>query len=1358
MKNSTYLRFNKSNKGIALIAIFTLLFSFSINAQVFWTENFNNGCTSLCLESAYAGVNGPWTMTNSGPPTACGVATTPNEWYVSCSENGNPVGSGGSSCGGAVPAGCVAGSPSNATLHVGNISTSPSAAFFCPLGDCGASYDSGGNCYLLGSGASTATDKRAESPVINCTGHTGITLAFDYIENGEPGADFCTIEYSINSGATWLVLNVPGTTALCGAQGVWTAFSMVLPASCNNIATVKIAFHWVNDDSGTGTDPSFAVDDVTLSTSTNSITTGVLNPTTYCACSTINVPFTSTGTFNVGNVYKAELSDGLGSFAIPTIIGNLPSTANVGTIACTIPCNTPAGAGYLIQVISSNPGVTGSSNGPITINAADDATFNYSSPSYCQNGTTTPVISGFPTGTFSSVPATLVFVSTTTGDINLAGSPLGTYTITYLTSGPCPNSSTNTITITAAPVATFSYTGTPYCAGGANPSPTYAGGGVAGAFTSTGGLVFVAGGTAGQVDLTASTPGTYTVTNTIAASGSCPQVVATSTITINPVQSSAFSYPGSTFCQTGVNPSPAITGAFGGTFSSTAGLVFVSTLTGQINLIGSVLGTYVITYTSPNPCGTSSTFTVTITTAPVATFSYTGTPYCEFAANPSPTFTGGGSAGLFSAAPAGLIFVSTSTGVVDLSLSIPGTYTVTNTIAASGGCVAASANSTITIVASASASFSYIGSPYCQSGLNPSPTYTGGGIAGNFTSTAGLNIVASTGAVDLALSTPGTYTVTNTVPGIGACPPSVATATITIATALVATFSYTGTPYCSNAGTATPTFSGGGIAGTFTSTPGLIINGATGVVTLGSSTAGTYTVTNTIPASGSCAATVATSTITITLAGIATFNYTPSTYCQSGANPSPTFTGGGVAGTFSAPAGLTINAVTGLVTLTSSTAGTYTVTNTIAANGGCPAVIATSSITIITSPVATFGYLNPSYCQSAANPSPTFGGGGVAGVFTAAPAGLIINGATGLISLATSTPGTYTVTNSIAAAGGCPAATATATITVNATPIVTVTSITLCSGSTGTITAGGATTYTWSAGATGGAGSTATVSPVATTTYTVTGTTGTCTGTAISTVTVQVCNPPVANFVANPLVICNSGCVTYYDSSTNNPTSWQWSFPGGVPNSANTQGPINVCYSGIGAYSSELIVTNATGADTLFRQNYVNIVAPIQPSISASENPINACESTRLTAEPLGSAYLWGPGGDCNTCQTVTVSPTSTTQYWLAYTDINGCSSTDTTVVTVTSIFTYFMPTGISPDCSCINNTLLVHGRGIDFINLKIFDRVGEKVFETSDILQGWDGTLHGLPMNENTLAYELVVTYCNGETAKENGSITIVR
>jgi hypothetical protein len=85
----------------------------------------------------------------------------------------------------------------------------------------------------------------------------------------------------------------------------------------------------------------------------------------------------------------------------------------------------------------------------------------------------------------------------------------------------------------------------------------------------------------------------------------------------------------------------------------------------------------------------------TIIPAPIASFTY-ATPFCVTGVDPFPTFTGGGVAGVFSST-AGLVFVSTATGQIDLSASTPGTYIVTNTIAAAGGCPAVSATFSVVI-------------------------------------------------------------------------------------------------------------------------------------------------------------------------------------------------------------------------------------------------------------------------------------------------------------------------------------------------------------------------------------------------------------------------------------------------------------------------------------------------------------------------------------------------------------------------------------------------------------------------------------------------------------------------------------
>lgn len=536
---------------------------------------------------------------------------------------------------------------------------------------------------------------------------------------------------------------------------------------------------------------------------------------------------------------------------------------------------------------------------------------------------------------------------------------------------------------------------------------------------------------------TAAMAGLYTLTVTdLSGTGN-----ASTTVAITPLPTANLSYSGTPFCKSLSTPqAPTLTGTnayTGGTYSSVPAGLSIDAF-GNITPSLSTAGTYTVTYTIPasgNCASIPVNATVTITALPVATFSYTGEPYCSNETNPLPTFSGGGVAGTFSST-AGLSYTP-STGLVNLALSTPGTYTVTNTISAANGCSQVTATSGITITQAPTASLSYPGSPYCKSVSSaqlPTLTGTGSYTGGTFSALpAGLTYNASTGAITPSTSTAGTYTVTYNIPGAGGCPGGTATATVVITAVPVATFSYTGDPYCSSEANPSPTFSGGGVAGNFTAPGGLSINASTGQVNLALSTAGTYTVTNTINSAG-CGIIVATAPITITKLPVATFSYAGSPYCSSATNPLPTYSGGGVAGTFTSTAGLIINASTGEVNLATSTPGTYTVTNTIAAAGGCAQVTATASIRITAQPAAVIYYTGSPWCVTSGVQSVTLTGT-TGGTFTASPAtGLSINASTGAITTSTSTPGTYTVLYSIAANGGCSLLTTATSVTITASP------------------------------------------------------------------------------------------------------------------------------------------------------------------------------------------------------------------------------------------------------------------------------------------------------------------------------------
>jgi len=182
----------------------------------------------------------------------------------------------------------------------------------------------------------------------------------------------------------------------------------------------------------------------------------------------------------------------------------------------------------------------------------------------------------------------------------------------------------------------------------------------------------------------------------------------------------------------------------------------------------------------------------------------------------------------------------------------------------------------------------------------------------------------------------------------------------------------------------------------------------------------------------SSARTAVLATVNPTIA--ATISYSGSPFCSTSATRAVTRTGT-TGGTYSAtPAGLNINATTGLITVAGSTPGTYTIAYDMAASTFCPAAIATTTITINQAPTSGFAYSGP-YCTTSGTVSPTLTG--AAGTFTSSPAGLSINSATGDINTALTTPGTYNVTNTVTVAGCTNSVTTVAVVINNA---VTVTS------------------------------------------------------------------------------------------------------------------------------------------------------------------------------------------------------------------------------------------------------------------------------------------------------------------------------
>ena len=542
-------------------------------------------------------------------------------------------------------------------------------------------------------------------------------------------------------------------------------------------------------------------------------------------------------------------------------------------------------------------------------------------------------------------------------------------------------------------------------------------------------------------------PGTYDynlLTVTDASSTSCMQTITgqSASITITQLPTASISYDGNPFCQALTAAQPVTlygTGVYtSGEYSAPAGLT-INSSTGIITPSTSTAGTYPVTYKIAAAGGCADVYAttmVTITTPPTASIAYSSDVYCNSDNTPEAVTIIGTSGGTFTASPGGLTI--DAAGTIFPAGSLPGDYEVTYTISAAGGCGPVDAKTVVTITDLPTAAITYPGTPFCTSDLNVQSvilTGTGDYTSGAYSSNpVGLNIDATTGAIQPNTSSDGSYTVTYTIPALGGCPPVTATTEIIVTTPPDISFSYTESPYCQNG---TNPFPSPRIDGSYTSTAGLVFaNPIRGRINLSQSVPGTYVVTNTVPAADGCGPVTATATITITAAPNASISYSGSPFCQTITTEQAVIRTGTAGGAYTAtPAGLSINAATGAITPNTSTAGTYTITYTVAAAGGCSAFTTSTTVDITAPPNASFSYSGSPFCSNAANPTPT---GFDAGTFSASPGGIdFVSTLTGEINIARSLPGNYVITKTVPGSGGCGMVTATFPITINPRPAIT---------------------------------------------------------------------------------------------------------------------------------------------------------------------------------------------------------------------------------------------------------------------------------------------------------------------------------
>nr|HQH59319.1 choice-of-anchor J domain-containing protein [Bacteroidales bacterium] len=192
----------------------------------------------------------------------------------------------------------------------------------------------------------------------------------------------------------------------------------------------------------------------------------------------------------------------------------------------------------------------------------------------------------------------------------------------------------------------------------------------------------------------------------------------------------------------------------------------------------------------------------------------------------------------------------------------------------------------------------------------------------------------------------------------------------------------------------------------------------------------------------------------------------------------------------------------------------------------------------------------------------------------------------------------------------------------------------------------------------------------------------------IDTGTVSSTNP-VASFTYSPSNICQ-GTQVQFTNTSQNATSYSWSFPGGNP-STSTQTNPTVTFNTAGNINVTLIAHNGTISDTITQSVTVN---PL-PTVSASANPSSICVGGSSVLSASGAnTYNWSNN---MTGSQITVSPATSSTYTVTGTNLNGCTNTATVSITVNALPTINI--NANPQYICTGNNTVLSASGATSYN-----------------------------------------------------------
>ncbi|MBI2281986.1 MAG: PKD domain-containing protein [Bacteroidetes bacterium] len=268
---------------------------------------------------------------------------------------------------------------------------------------------------------------------------------------------------------------------------------------------------------------------------------------------------------------------------------------------------------------------------------------------------------------------------------------------------------------------------------------------------------------------------------------------------------------------------------------------------------------------------------------------------------------------------------------------------------------------------------------------------------------------------------------------------------------------------------------------------------------------------------------------------------------------------------------------------------------------------------------------------------------------------------------------------------------------------------------------------------------------------------------------------PVVDFTPDIQNGCTPVYVTFTDLTDIQNTDgsfineWDWDFNGdGITDNINPSPPYNFTnpsHSSVRDFDIRLITTSNFGCkDTLIKEDYIHSYPIPLASFMYWPNDEASIVDNDITFTDqsiIGSVFNWDLGdGTLTTVQHPVHEYTDTGFYLvtLAIENVYGCRDTTQKYVNIKPIYAIYIPNSFTPNGDNTNDYFYVNGYGIKELQMMIFNRWGEKLYDDIGVDQSWDGVYKGDLVPTDVYVYKVRAKDVFDEWHNYIGKVTVIK